>query len=301
MGCESTLEWADGGTASGSTVATVYTGFQWRGETTLQDGKRLQDIFFVSEDGAQMQGRSLQASYGDLGADETLYRVGTSARILAVMPAALKASGKPQQVRIFGMNLPGDLQPQDMSFGEGVEVSGILRSNPATVVAEVVVAKKARIGARTVKVGDVSGKDMARVYKQVDYIKIIPDKAMAAVGGIRMPKVHQQFDAIAFANGPDGQKATDDDVRIGPVDPVEWKMTEYSRTSTDDDLRYVGKLDESGLFTPAGDGPNPQRHMSDSNVGDMWVWASYKEDGNKHEARAFLLVVPPRFIFPPIR
>ena len=35
----------------------------------------------------------------------------------------------------------------------------------------------------------------------------------------------------------------------------------------------------NGLFTPAKDGPNPQRHMMDHNVGDVWVEGGIRRKG----------------------
>jgi quinohemoprotein amine dehydrogenase len=116
-----------------------------------------------------------------------------------------------------------------------------------------------------------------------------------------MPKLYQQFEAVAFLNGPDGAKSTDDDVRIGRVQKAKWRTEEYFRTAEDDDVEFVGEIDQNGLFTPASDAPNPNRDRSESNEGDAWVWASYEEDGTSYEARAYLLVMPARFVFPAIR
>jgi quinohemoprotein amine dehydrogenase len=50
-------------------------------------------------------------------------------------------------------------------------------------------------------------------------------------------------------------------------------MEEYSATFGDDDTQFVGTLDQNGLFTPNGDGPNPKRSGNRNNVGDVWVVA----------------------------
>jgi quinohemoprotein amine dehydrogenase len=67
-------------------------------------------------------------------------------------------------------------------------------------------------------------------------------------------------------------------------------------------MRFVGAVDEDGLFTPANDGPNPQRPLSEANVGDVWVEAWYMPDGARRPigARAYLLVMPPKYNFQPI-
>ena len=61
-------------------------------------------------------------------------------------------------------------------------------------------------------------------------------------------------------------------------------------------------IDEAGLFHPNEDGPNERRHMLEGNVGDVWVEAWYHPEGVKRPmgARAHLLVMPAKFVFPPI-
>ena len=111
-----------------------------------------------------------------------------------------------------------------------------------------------------------------------------------------------QFEVNGYTNGADGKKGTADDVKLGRVAPVSWKLEEYVKRINDDDIKFVGTLDQAGLFTPALDGPNPERDMLEGNVGDVWVEAWYQPPGAKRAmgARAHLLVMPPRFVFPPI-
>lgn len=301
------VELANGKTVSGTTAATVYTGYNWRGEGKTESGSVVRDIFFASADGTQMEGRSLQTAYGDLGADETLYKINGTSRVLAVTPRGLEADAKAREIRIFGSDLPEKLNAEDVKLGEGVQVRKIVRSDSSTVVAEIVVAKDATAGSRSVKVGGATGADLAVVYGGIDYIKLLPDNALVHLSGDRMPKQYQQFEVAAFLNGPDGKKGTEDDVRIDRIASPTWRMTEYYRSERDDDLKYVGKLGKDGLFTPAGDGPNPARRLnpglagSDSNSGDVWVWASYEQDGRNYEARGYLIVSPALFVFTPIQ
>ena len=50
------------------------------------------------------------------------------------------------------------------------------------------------------------------------------------------------------------------------------------------------------------DGPNPERAHSESNVGNVWVEAWYQSAPNRPPmgARAFMLLMPPKFVFNPI-
>ena len=133
-----------------------------------------------------------------------------------------------------------------------------------------------------------------------------PVAGMARVGGAVFPKQYQQFEAIAYHNGADGKPDTEDDVEIGPVD-VSWSLEEYGVTYDDDDIKYVGRIDQRGLFTPNVDGPNAQRSGNRNNIGDVWVVAAYQdtENGNGNgggngprplKARAHLLVTVPLYL-----
>ena len=298
---EFTHEFADGSSVSGKTTAIVYTGFQWRGIAQIGDGKKQKEIFFASEDGVVISGRRLLTTIGDLGREETLYKSGADAKLLTVIPATLK-TGETQKVKLFGMNLPQNLTAEAVILGEGVTVRSLSQSGDDTVIAEVVTDNGAKAGPRQATIRGVEGKIPLYVYTTVDYIRLSPEQAFARPGGVRTPKVFQQFEVFAYLNGKDGVKGTKDDVKLGRVGPIRWNLEEYVKRNNDDDVQFVGAVDENGLFAPANDGPNLQRHMSDENVGDVWVEAWYKPDGAKRSmgARSFLLVMPPKFNFQPI-
>ncbi len=63
-------------------------------------------------------------------------------------------------------------------------------------------------------------------------------------------------------------------------------------------MKFIGMLDQKGLFTPALDGPNPQRSASRNNIGDIWVVATWQppEAGARPvKARAHLVVTVPLY------
>ncbi|MBI3757373.1 MAG: quinohemoprotein amine dehydrogenase subunit alpha [Deltaproteobacteria bacterium] len=296
-----THRFSDGSTVSGKTTAIVYTGFQWRGIAQLEGGQKQQEIFFGSENGALLSGRRLSTGLGDLGMDEKLYRKKDIARLLTIMPAALKA-GDTQKVRLFATSFPANLPESALQFGEGVKVQAITRSSDDTIVAEVTTKKDVKIGARQIKVSGMQGDATLQVYAAVDYIRIAPEQGFARPGGVKARKVMEQFEAIGYLNGPDGVKGTKDDIKVGRVAPVKWDVEENVTHNNDDDIQFVGKIDENGLFTPAEDGPNTKRERMEHNVGDVWVEAWYTPDGAKRPmgARAPLLVMPEKFSFQPI-
>ena len=73
-------------------------------------------------------------------------------------------------------------------------------------------------------------------------------------------------------------------------------------TSDDDDVKFVGSVDDSGLFTPNVEGPNPARQKQSNNYptnnwGDIWVTASYQPPGGEPlVARSYLVVTIPVYI-----
>ena len=68
------------------------------------------------------------------------------------------------------------------------------------------------------------------------------------------------------------------------------------------DTDYSGSIDAaSGLFIPAGAGPNPDRTFSTNNAGDLIVKASVTDGGNTVEGSAHLIVTVQRWNDPPIR
>ena len=66
---------------------------------------------------------------------------------------------------------------------------------------------------------------------------------------------------------------------LGPVN-ARWSMEEFFSTPDDDDVKFVGTLNDTGLFTPTLEGPNPARKKQSNNYptnnwGDIWVNAIY--------------------------
>jgi quinohemoprotein amine dehydrogenase len=124
---------------------------------------------------------------------------------------------------------------------------------------------------------------------------------MARLGGVIAAKQYAQFEAIAYAAGADGKPQTADDVPLGPVS-ANWSIEEFVSTPGDDDKDFVGKINDSGLFTPNIEGPNPERQKQANNFptnnwGDVWVAASFKSPGGEEmKARSFLVVTIPVYM-----
>ena len=292
--------------------AVVYTGYQWRGRSSeaaqaVQAGRPAQnggaedawrEVVFVEPGWQEMSGRWFRGGYDELGMDVTMTRVGASPVVAGMAPRALRSGARDQEVTLFGANLPAALDAGAVSFGPGVRVERVVRATPDEVVLRLGVDSTAAIGARDLYVAGAALRGAAVVYDRISRIKVTPNAGMARVGGVAFPKQFQQFDAVAYHNGVDGRPDTDDDVEIGPV-PVSWSLEEYGVTFDDDDIRFVGAIDQRGLFTPAADGPNPKRSGNRNNIGDVWVVATYApggRDARPLKARAHLLVTVPLYL-----
>ncbi len=278
--------------------AIVYTGFQWRGSSSAEGSTvgALREVMFVERDWRTIEGRWFTGAYDEIGIDVTLHRADIPL-IAGVYPQALRNDAAAREVTIFGANLPSGLTAADVDLGPGVEVDRLLEASDTVIRVLATAAADAAIGIRDVFVGDIGRTDGLVVFDTVDSIRVSPDWSMARLGGGVAPKGLAQFEAFGTSNGPDGESGTDDDIDLGLVE-VNWSLEEYSATFNDDDLAYVGSLDDNGLFTPALDGPNPERTGDRNNVGDVWVVATYGEtDGDRPQrGRSHLVVTVPLYL-----
>jgi quinohemoprotein amine dehydrogenase len=279
----------------------VFTGYQWRGrsaEAGPNAGDAWREVMMVEPGWQEVSGRWFKGGYDEMGMDVTLTRLGSNMVLAGVVPKALKTGDADQEITIFGANLPAGIQRSSIDFGPGVHVQSVKRSSADEVTLLVHVDSAASIGARDLFVAGSALKGAVSVYDKIARIKVTPVAGMARVGGLNFPKQFAQFEAIAYHNGVDGKPDTEDDIELGPVDAT-WSLSEYGATFDDDDVKFVGAIDQRGKFTPAPDGPNPQRSGSRNNIGDVWAVATYKtpgKDARTLTARAHLLVTVPLYI-----
>ena len=290
---------------SGRTVArtgraVVYTGYQWRGrsfEGPNQEGA-LREVMFVERDWREMSGRWYTGAYDELGLDIHLQRAGSDPLVEGADVASLRTGSSAQRVRIYGANLPARLEPSQVAFGAGVRVARVVESGPDRAVVEVDVAADASVGPRDLSVASALRPAALVVYDRIDSLKVLPAAGLARNGGVQFPKQMQQFEAVAYHNGPDGKPDTKDDLSLGIVD-VAWSLEEYAAIFGDDDAQFVGTIDAAGLFTPNVDGPNPKRRNNANNYGDVWVVATLRPGSSTAKqirARAHLVVTVPLYM-----
>jgi quinohemoprotein amine dehydrogenase len=289
---------ADGTTERRTGRGVLYTDLTWRGRsegTSFQDRR---EVLALSDDGSELEGRFFRGEYGELGLDVRLVRLGSDARIGVVLPRAVGSGTATAAVRILGANFPASLAPAAIDFGPGVRVKSVRSQTADRLDLELDVSADAPAGRRNVRVGAAMALDAFAVYDAIDYVEVRPREGLARTGGGAIAKQFIQFEAVAFASGPDGEPLTADDVELNPVAPA-WSLEEYHVIHEDEDLRFVGAIDPNGFFTPAIDGPNPERKHKTNNMGDVWAVATWTPPGASRpiRGRAHLIVAPPVYTY----
>jgi quinohemoprotein amine dehydrogenase len=297
----------DDSTIARSGTGLVYAGYSWRGRSKGAStparpddlASEAREAMWISPDQSSAEGRWYWGEYQEFGFDVKLVRASLEPTLISVAQYALKSGSKGAQLRILGDNLPDAVTPADLDLGAGVKVNKIVSHSKTELIADVDVAPDAVSGKRDVELGRSVIQNAFAIYHRVDFIKVTPDTALAHLGSEVHPKGYQQFEAVAFENGADGKPHTPDDVELGPVE-ANWSVEEFMAVYGDDDKNFVGHLSDTAFFTPASDGPDPERKFSRNNYGDVWVVAQAKnekdKDGKPLTDRSYLVVTVPTYI-----
>jgi quinohemoprotein amine dehydrogenase len=69
-----------------------------------------------------------------------------------------------------------------------------------------------------------------------------------------------------------------------------------------EDVRFAGSMGRtSGIFEPAGAGPNPERVQGTNNAGNLKVVASLEQEGASVSGEGQLIVTVQRWNSPPLK
>lgn len=269
----------------------LYTGYEWRANLDI-GGETYRQVLAISEDGTGLSGRQFLRDHDSLGGRLKGARADGPATVLGVAPEAAPSelAAKGLTVQVVGVGL------DDVA----VEAEGGVVENLAPNAAGATVSLRTDIDNSIYTFTAGGSSATAALYESVDRVAVEPDFAIARVGGgdAGPGRVPIAFNAVGFWNGPDGEPGTEDDIRVGVL-PAEWSVSDHNEQAAKmEDAKFAGEIDpETGLFTPAIAGPNPERPFSTNNAGDLRVTA--KAAG--HEGEAQLIVTVQRFIDPPIR
>jgi quinohemoprotein amine dehydrogenase len=302
---------ATGTTLSRTGKGIVYTGYSWRGRSTApantpastdpsSNPAEWREALFISRDGNTMEGRWFWGGYEEFGIDAHLTRLGTTPMLAGVSVFSLQ-SPSTTEVKVYAANLPVDLKATDFDLGNGITVTRVTRRSSSLATIALQVSPDLPVGIRDISLARSTVERAIAVYDKIAYIKTLPDASMARLGGVIAAKQYAQFEAIAYAAGPDGKAETADDIPLGPV-PAHWSMSEFLSTPEDDDVKFVGTISEAGMFTPNVEGPNPERkkqanNFATNNWGDVWIDAEFAAPGGKTmKARSYLVVTIPVYV-----
>jgi len=220
-----------------------------------------------------------------------LQRASSDATLIGIDRSAMKAGSQANRVRLIGDNFPSSVAPADLNFGAGVTVRRVVSAAPNEIVAEVDIAADAAPGKRDIAFRQSIVPGALALYDRIDYVKVVPESAMTQFGSPTQPQGYQQFEAIAYQRGPDGQPHTPDDLELGPVD-VTWSLEEMY-TAPGNNTDAVGRLSATGLFTPATVGR--------ANNHDVWVIAKAQNEKDKNGrplvGKAYMVVSVPTYMF----
>lgn len=276
------LAFADGTRVERTGKGVLYAGYSWRGrcKDVGPGASTWKEVLLLDDAWQSFRGRFFTGDYDEIGADVTLSRDQKRPRVIAVGNRAIAVPSTGHRLDVQGEAFPPELRAEDFFVGEGLTVTAVERDSERHVTLVVDVAAGTSLGQRTVAYGSEPGAATVELYDTVDYVRIRPLQGLARVGGAKHPKQLERYEAFAVHRGPDQKPFTDDDVDLFQVRP-RWALEEFRVRENDDDVAWVGSIDPvTGVFTPAVDGPNPQRKWQANNVGDVFVTAAVELEVN---------------------
>ena len=291
------MEFANGEKEERKGEGVWYGGYQWRGSATSSDGRTIREVFELSPDKKILEGRWYLEQHPEIGGEEQRYPDTGPTKILGILPRALQIPTPETNITILGINLPTNLQAGDLDLGKNVKIVSILKDTSSQVVARVSILSGTAVGLRDVHLRGAVGPKLLGLYDTYGYIRVLPERGGARMGGVDVPKQLQQFEAVAYSDGQDGIAGTEDDFEIGTIH-AKWEIGNYYYTYFADDKQFVGTIDQTGLFTPSLETPNQRRPETLNNAGSVWVVASYVPPDPKQtlQGRAYLLVAAPIYV-----
>lgn len=291
-------KYANGEVQKARGIAIVYSKTEIRGSFEL-NGVVYRQILHINPKTNSFEGRMFESLHPENGS--TLKGKALNSKessIVGIYPKAIKVGNK-ETLTIIGTNLGGQVK-----LPSGLKVLKTVKHTKNEIILEVEVSKNAKTSSNNIQIGSKVFKNSIVTYDKVDYIKITPDYAISRIGAEKNEKILKEyatFEAIAYVNGKDGEKATADDIELGVV-PATWSLEAFDEQSIEDkDLDYAGQIDEkTGKFTPSISGPNPKRKLMANNVGNLSVIGTYKDGDVELSEKSHMIVTVPKYINPPI-
>ena len=265
--------------------ATLYGGYALR-TRTVNNGLENMGAFIVEGDRARGEWHLPAPDFRTARA--TWLRDDGSAKIARVLPGYLLA-GEKTTLTVEGLNLP-EVRAADISFG-GAPVKVLSARRIAPDALQIVVQSSgAKVASAALSVKGIAAPALT-LAPRIDHIAITPETGRARVSvNDDHPAEGVQFEAIAYAR--EGKRK----VALGPV-PASFQLAEEKTREDDDDMRWLGAIQESGNYVPLVDfGSNPTRGLKGENSGYVKVLAQYRRGKQTYKAQAHLAVTLPDLI-----
>lgn len=290
--------YANGEAIKGAGSSVVYTGYEWRGNINFGDIS-LRQTLAASTDGQTLTGRFYQKGQELIGMKITAIKDTPKTQLLSVFPSHIK-KGETTTLTITGSGLNNSL-----ILPSSIVINKVIDQSANRLIVIVTAKSEALTGYVDVQVGEAKLVDQLAIYKQVNALKVLPSYGVSRVGnnGGSTPKANNIFRAVGFDYGKDGIANTEDDLNLGYIEEVVWEAIPRDEIAKkDEDIKFAGHMNTStGQFSPAAAGPNPKRHRSTNNAGNLNVVAKLTENGNEISGTARLLVTVQRWNNPPLK
>jgi len=290
--------YANGEVIKGSGSSVVYTGYEWRGNLNFGDVS-LRQTLAASADGQKLTGRFYQKDQELMGMKITAIKDTPITQLLSVFPSHIK-KGETTNITITGSGLSDSL-----TLPPSIMVNKVISQSKNIMVVNVTAKDSASIGYINIQVGEAILTDQLAIYAQVNSLKVVPSYGVSRVGdnGGSTPKADNIFRAIGFDYGKDGIPNTEDDLDLGYIEEVTWEVVPRDAIAKkDEDVKFAGHMNSNtGQFSPAAAGPNPERYRSTNNAGNLNVVAKLTENGNEISGIGRLLVAVQRWNNPPLK
>ena len=291
-------KYANGETIKGTGSSVVYTGYEWRGNINFGDIS-LRQTLAASADGQTLIGRFYQKGQELVGMKITAIKDKPKTQLLSVFPSHIKKGGT-TNITITGSGLSDSL-----TLPPSIMVNKIISQSKNSMVVNVTAKDSASIGYINIQVGEAILTDQLAIYAQVNSLKVVPSYGVSRVGdnGGSTPKADNIFRAVGFDYGKDGIPNTEDDLDLGYIEEVTWEVVPRDAIAKkDEDVKFAGHMNSNtGQFSPAAAGPNPERYRSTNNAGNLNVVAKLTENGNEISGIGRLLVAVQRWNNPPLK
>lgn len=273
----------------------MFGGFMLRTQYTNDKGTKQRGTYNALKNGTIIEGDWSEAADMGISATETYYKVQSKRPEIILVEGKEMKKGTTAELQVYGMNL-SKLTANDITLPEGMVVMSVKAESAEKAILTIETSDQANLGSADLKIKNGVVHEELRVYQSVDYIKVNPPYGVARMGDVAaMQKVSTQYTAYAYSNGPDGKKDTKDDLILMPVKAT-WTLLPYPENESADYLKFIGSISENGLFTPIGEGINPEREFTQENAGAATIHAKVTIDGANFEATSHHISTVPDYV-----